>query len=281
MENENQELLNFLYSFEKEKDIKLIYVCESASRAYGVEVEESDFDLKGLYLPNPKDSLRIMPKIETCFKIPHYRIIKDSKEYDVDVEFLDFREFAVMKKSSVAYFDFFLFSPTVYINKFPDIIEEIKSNLKPMPNEFLYRFRNMHQACVKTYEKTQDCMNKKLLGTLIHGVQYVHIYYFKNFPFFNIFEQIEFLKGKINDLGLEKPEVNLLLEIFNLVNYYYKEKKKGRKSVSETISDYQFRLNDFLEKINKMEKDVVYKYSIELDLFQDLLDRILNKKLFE
>jgi hypothetical protein len=282
MENDNKELLELLKRFEDEYDIRLIFVCESASRAYGVEVEESDYDLKGLFLPNPRDSLRVIKKIEPAYKIPHIKYIKDDKEYDVDVEFIDFREFAVMKNTAVCYFDFSMFSPTIYINLFPEVIQTIQTNLKPMPNEFLYRFRNMHQACEKTFEKSKECMNKKLLGTLIHGVQYVHIYLYKTFPFFNIFQQIDFFKEKINkdEVQLSKSEISLLLEIFELIRYYFDEKKKGRKSNSPSISDYQYRFNDLLEKIHKEDnkKEEVRKYTLKLELFQELLDKMLTRQ---
>jgi hypothetical protein len=277
MNNENKELLEFLQQFEKENDIRLIFACESASRAYGVDVDESDYDLKGLFLPNPKDSLRIVKKIPPAYKIPHFKIVIDGNEFDVDVEFIDFREFAMMKNTSVCYFDFFLFSPTVYINLFPEVLQSIQTNLKPIPNEFLYRFRNMHQSCEKTFEKSKECMNKKLLGTLIHGVQYVYIFLYKNFPFFNIFQQIEFFKEKIanEEIELNKSEISLLCEIFELIKYYYDEKKIGRKSVSPSISDYQFRFNEFLEKLLKEDNKIVYKYTLELDFFQGLLDKML------
>jgi predicted nucleotidyltransferase len=282
---DNTELLNFLHGFEKEYDIRLIFVCESASRAYGVEVDDSDYDLKGLYLPNPKDSLKIKRKIEPTYKIPHFKIIKNSVEYDVDVEFIDFREFALMKNQSVYYFDFFMFSPTVYINIFPEVIETIKSNLKPMPNEFLFRFRKMMECCEKVYEKSGECMNKKLLGALIHAVQYIHAYFYKSFPLFNIFEQIKFLKDKIqnNELDLEKSDLNLLQEMFDLIQYYYEEKKKGRKSISNTISDNLSKFRDLLEKFydeDKKEKKTVYKYTLDLSLFQELLDKMLTNNLF-
>ena len=171
-------ILSFLIEFEKTHNINLIFVCESSSRPQRIHVDDSDFDLKGLFLPNPEDCLKIIPKILTHYHVVHNKIIIDSKEYDVDVNFYDLKEFSRQKLNSenqIGHFDFSCFSPTVYLDKFPHFMEMIREKLFPIPSEFYSSFKGLTDFLLKSKEKNKLFPNKKLLGALVAGVNFFHV----------------------------------------------------------------------------------------------------------
>jgi hypothetical protein len=282
-EQQHKEIKNFLLNFEKEKDIKLIFVCEIASRSHNIHVEESDYDLFGLYLPNPKDSLRIKNKIEQEYKIPHNDVEINGKIYEIDIELKDFRYYAVKKAiNSEIHMDYFFFTPIVYMNRFPEIINKINENIVPKPFDFLARLRYLYIHCEKSLKKDMECLNKKLLTALVHGLQYFHCCVYGTFPLFDVFEEINYLKNELDNL-IENKIINenekfLLLQVFDLINYFYDEKKKGRKTMSTCIPDYIIKFKNWLENDFKYLnlQDESTKTKMDLDFFQDLLDEMLK-----
>jgi hypothetical protein len=276
----NETIRDFLVKFEIERNINLFYVVESASRIHGIEVADSDFDLKGIYLPNPSDSLKVVPKIPQVFKIPHFDIEINGVNYDVDVELIDLRKFATEKVVELSnYYDFALFSPMVYVNKYPEIIQKIKDKIKPKSKVFYQKLKSSHDFCEKSFTKSHECLNKRLLTTLIFAIQYFHVKLFNTFPNPNIWEEWNFLSEQFNKLIdnqiITKGDYDLLCRVFDLIKYYYEEKKLSRKSVSKEISPSQYNVINYIEtklKCNENDKESEFTF----DFFQNCCDEILN-----
>jgi hypothetical protein len=275
-------LLKFLNDFEKRHGINLIYVCETSSRPQQIHVEDSDYDLKGLFLPNPGDSLKIIPKIQTQYQIVHNKILVDDKEFDVDINFYDFKEFSRQKLNSenpMSHFDFSFFSPMVYVDKFPHLIKSIKENLFPKPSEFYSSFKGLTDYLLKSQERNKDFPYKKLLGALVAGVNFFHVCVFDQFPYYNVWDELKFLKSHLDFLveqnKILQKEKEMLEEVFRLIEYYYLQKKNnGRKSSSLVISECQMKFSSWLYEKFKERLSVKKENNFTLEFFQNICDEI-------
>lgn len=54
-------ILKALQSIEKDYDVKILYACESGSRAWGFPSKDSDYDVRFIYVHRPEDYLTIDP----------------------------------------------------------------------------------------------------------------------------------------------------------------------------------------------------------------------------
>ena len=273
----------FLTEFEKRHNINLIFVCEASSRPQQIHVDDSDFDLKGLFLPNPEDCLKIIPKILTHYQIFHNKIRIDSKEYDVDINFYDLKEFSRQKLNSenqIGHFDFSFFSPNVYLDKFPHLMQRIREKLFPIPSEFYSSFKGLTDFLLKSKDKNKLFPNKKLLCSLVAGVYFFHVCIFDEFPFYSVWEELEYLKNRL-DFLVEKNKISLkdksmLEQIFQLIEFYFIQKKeKGRISTSLKIFDIQLNFSSWL--LEKFEEKLMErkKNGFTLDFFQSICDEIM------
>ena len=48
-----------LSEIEQKENVRIIYACESGSRAWGFESEDSDYDVRFVYVRNAQDYLRL------------------------------------------------------------------------------------------------------------------------------------------------------------------------------------------------------------------------------
>ena len=51
-----------LSDIEQKENVRIIYACESGSRAWGFESEDSDYDVRFVYVRNAQDYLRLEEK---------------------------------------------------------------------------------------------------------------------------------------------------------------------------------------------------------------------------
>jgi hypothetical protein len=273
---------NFLTNFENEKNIHLVFVCETDSRPCGVDVVDSDFDLKGFYLPHPSDSLKIIPKIQSAYKLPHNKLLINNMECDLDIEFLDIRQFGIEKiRDHIIYLDYVLYSPTIYINRYPQLIEEIKARLEPYPDEFLFKLNNLHEFCLKSLNKSGECWVKKLLSALICGVQYLYVLIYDKFPNYNIWALINEFRTRFTELEekqlISKNDISLFENIFDMIEFYYEEKKnKGRKFGTNFISTYQFKFVELLKTKFPRKKKKNLHLNFDLEFFENISNIILK-----
>lgn len=275
-------LVKFFNDFAAERKLDLFFVCESDSRPEGIAVEDSDFDSFGLFLPPVASSLQVVPKVESIYKVAHNKVEIEGMSYDLDFELMDLREFARRKAIRKMYnSDYVLFSPVVHINKYPKLIDSIKERLKPIPDEFMNKFKNHHEICEKQIKRNGECLNKKILSGLVCGVKYFHTHTFVEFPEYDIWLGIDTLKEKLDQsheaLGLSTHERDLLFQVFENITYYYKQKRKGRKSVSQVIPALQYKFYDWLNTRFKMTDDLdTNSPGLTLENFQGLVDEIVS-----
>ena len=55
-------IIHLLEQIQEERSVKILYACESGSRAWGFDSIDSDYDIRFIYISNPEDYLSIIKK---------------------------------------------------------------------------------------------------------------------------------------------------------------------------------------------------------------------------
>ena len=104
----HDEIVKQLRSLESRKQVKIIYACESGSRAWGFPSPDSDYDIRFLYVKQIKDYLRVFPGKD---------VIDLPIEAESDMSGWDVRKaLALLRKSNATLFEW-LSSPIVYFDQ--------------------------------------------------------------------------------------------------------------------------------------------------------------------
>ena len=105
----NSEILKSLDDIEKEKGVKILFACESGSRAWGFTSTDSDFDVRFIYMHEPDYYLSVFDDRRDVIELP----INDL----LDVSGWDLKKaLALTFKNNLALFEW-INSPVVYLNK--------------------------------------------------------------------------------------------------------------------------------------------------------------------
>ena len=151
-------VLNVLSTIEKEQNIRILFACEAGSRAYGMSDENSDFDIRFVYIQPIKSYLMLGNHSET------YTHVKG----EVDIQGWDIKKALLLaQKSNASLFEWAL-SPTIYITdeKFTQYFIE-----KIIPN--LSRKVLAHHYLSLTEKNISQFEDKKKVNFLYHAVRCV------------------------------------------------------------------------------------------------------------
>jgi len=151
--NRTQEIKDGLRDLEAREDIKIIYAIESGSRAWGFESTDSDWDVRFIYVRNPKVYMSCIGKPRDTITLP----IDDD---------LDFHGWDITKTLSLFYSQNpclmeWLQSDIVYIEP-NEAIKWLQDNLKSKfsPRAAIYHYIHMAQGHVDKY-LSQDQVKMK------------------------------------------------------------------------------------------------------------------------
>lgn len=146
-------ILNRLTEIEEIYQVRIIYACESGSRAYGSETSFSDHDVKFIYYRDLKQYLRLTPKSD---------VIEDSGHNSLELHGWDLlKALDLFRKSNPTLYEM-LHSPIVYREN-NDLIKELRElaikwySLKRMS----YHYLNMANT------NTKKVLENKLQGTAL------------------------------------------------------------------------------------------------------------------
>lgn len=111
---ESQPLTSYLEALERERGVRILYACESGSRAWGFASADSDFDVRFLYV-HPTDHY-------LSFRVEHKRdVIEVPISGDLDLNGWDLRKaMGLLVKSNGALLEW-LTSPIVYRSGLDDL----------------------------------------------------------------------------------------------------------------------------------------------------------------
>lgn len=105
---------NFLDQFAAEKEVKILFACESGSRAWGFPSPDSDYDIRVIYKHDLEWYLNLHKQSDT----------QDKMHEDLDIAGWELRKtLLLMAKSNVAVFEW-IQSPLIY-RQVPDFLESL------------------------------------------------------------------------------------------------------------------------------------------------------------
>lgn len=147
-----------LKSLEKEHDIKILYAVESGSRAWGFASEDSDWDVRFIYIHRPEWYLRLDRTMESFNTI---------LENDIDLSGWELQKtLKLLRKSNPPLLEW-LDSPIVY-----QVEADFLTNLKAAadvyfnPKAVMYHYLSMAKKTCKAYFGKKEVILKKYFYVL-------------------------------------------------------------------------------------------------------------------
>lgn len=303
MEVDNKEDIKlFLLNIEKELEINIIFACETGSRSIGVDVETSDFDVKGFYLLKSEEQyLKVIRTVNPIILKHHLQIkLKNERIYDFDLELRDLKTYFYDKiKFNCKRSDFWFYSNIIYLNKFND--KDLNYFKDKILKFDVFIFSKFDKSGIETLKNklvkknnsnstSEKILNKKLLSLLISIIQFMHTQVFNDFPFYNIFEEIKFLKLNFAEKNeiickfFDEKELSLIDKNLNLVEGLYVRKKQGRLSETNCIPEILIEFENMifdkfqpenLKKMNNVKKTKKEYWidNIDIEWAEDLIQR--------
>lgn len=147
-----------LKNIEKTHNVKILYACESGSRAWGFESKDSDYDVRFIYVHNLRHYLNIQTQRDVI-ELP----IND----DLDINGWDLKKaLNLLKKSNPALIEW-INSPIIY-KKDDEFLQKIKALAKDFydPKSCYYHYVHMAKQNYREYLKKEMVSVKKYLYVL-------------------------------------------------------------------------------------------------------------------
>lgn len=224
---------NKLTTVEKEFLIKVLFACESGSRAWGFESKDSDYDIRFIFKRRVKDYLKLKPE-------------KDTIEFFGEEGLFDYNGWDIRKalnlfsKSNPPFIEW-VRSPIVYKEEF-DFRNKIEGLILQIfnPKSAIYHYLNIARSNFKEYFKSDLIKQKKYFYVLRAILAASFVAKNKVAPpmeFSNLLTQLknEKLKQIVDDL-LEKKKAGDELD--------------GQPSIKE-LDDFIVEKIEYLEKVTK------------------------------
>lgn len=196
-------IIERLRKLEEENDIRILYAAESGSRAWGFESEDSDYDVRFIYLHPPQWYLSIDTK----------RDVLEMMDGKLDFAGWDIRKaLSLFRKVNPPMIEW-LNSPIVYMDKY-DLAHELRDLLNEIfdPKTCIYHYLNIAKGNFREYLKGDFVKLKKYFYVLRPVLACLWIEKNKSFPpvaFENLLDNIsreEELRMKILDLLKRKRD---------------------------------------------------------------------------
>jgi len=172
-----ERVLYELHKIEQEKNIRVLYACESGSRAWGFPSTDSDYDIRFIYINKPEWYLSILEKRDVVermipFPIPLSAELPEDKEHSPKYTELDFsgwdlkKALRLFRKSNPAIMEW-IHSPIVYWNPY-----DFSGTLRSIVTEYFsytassYHYLHMAHGNFKDYLKADTVWTKKYFYVL-------------------------------------------------------------------------------------------------------------------
>lgn len=110
-----EKIIQALQQIEKQYQVKILYACEAGSRAWGIESEDSDYDVRFIYLRIKNAYLNLDTPRDV---IEHPGELLDISGWDI------YKALRLLRKTNPSLLEW-LFSPTIYIESSP-IIQKMR-----------------------------------------------------------------------------------------------------------------------------------------------------------
>lgn len=252
-----QKILETLKNIEAEKDVKILYACESGSRAWGFSSVDSDYDVRFIYAHSKDYYLSVFEDRRDVIELP----INDL----LDVNGWDLKKvLSLVFKNNLALFEW-INSPVIYMD------ESVKSTFSQLVTKCFrvdrahYHYFSMATSFHKDHVQDKPSPNmKKLFYCLRSTFACLWINKFKSMPPVNFNEMLipdlcsDNISGEIKRLMEEKllkgekdttDDCNLSRTFIEESLNYLADIKPAGSNIDKTIVDETFRelLNKFGE----------------------------------
>jgi uncharacterized protein len=147
-----------LYNLEQETGCKVLYACESGSRAWGFDSPDSDYDVRFIYV-HPTDWYLSI--------VDHRDVIERMLPNDLDVSGWELRKaLRLMRKSNPPFYEW-LRSPIVYAER-RECVDELRKVAMDCysPERCYYHYRSMARGNMRDYFERERVPLKKYLYVL-------------------------------------------------------------------------------------------------------------------
>ena len=144
-----EKIISKLKSIENQNQIKILYACESGSRAWGFASPDSDFDIRFIYLNRLSQYLTI-GEFKDTLNFPIGADLLDVSGWDVK------KAFQLLAKSNAVLYEWFN-SPIVYINN-----QEFSNDLKEIMPKYFCQKVSMHHYLGMTKKNFSEIENSQI-----------------------------------------------------------------------------------------------------------------------
>lgn len=247
-------IITALKNLEQEKNIRILYACETGSRAWGFASEDSDFDVRFIYVHNIDWYLSLDEKPDTI------SIMLEDRELDL-VGWELRKTLRLMKKSNASVFEK-LDSPEVYM-KDDDFLKVINSYKDEVfsPIAVMYHYLSMCKNVFSKVENEEKYSLKMLFYSLRTALASKWVLDKKSISpivFNTLVKELDF------DLKL-KERITLLLELKSSVDekYLHDNEEELIAFIRETVDLCNLKAKDLAAAKNKnVNLDFILKSAI-------------------
>ena len=147
-----------LDALEREQDVRVVYACESGSRAWGFESTDSDYDVRFIYLHPAAWYLTVAPGRD---------VLERPIDARLDVSGWDLRKaLQLLRKSNPPLLEW-LQSPTVY-RQVPSVVSRLRGLIRECysPTACYYHYLHMAEGNCREYLRGEEVWLKKYFYVL-------------------------------------------------------------------------------------------------------------------
>jgi predicted nucleotidyltransferase len=235
-----------LRTIEEEEQVRILYACESGSRAWGFASHDSDYDIRFLYVRPRAVYLRLDGPRD---------VIERPIVNDLDVSGWDiYKALRLLRKSNPPLLEW-LFSPIVYLENSPSI-QDLRAIAQRhySPNSLFYHYRHMADGNYRQYILGKsEVILKKYLYVLRPLIALLFLEQQHHLPPTNFLETLgqvqleEAVLARIHalvarkqvgdELGLEAPDMLLNSFVYEQLDKWAKKSFDGgdQKALSEEL----------------------------------------------
>jgi len=236
-------IVKLLKDIEKEKKVKILFAVESGSRAWGMESDNSDYDVRFVFVRDIDNYISISPS-------PSVIMRSFDKEGDrtqpegcfIDCQGFDIIKFCKMLWQSNPTVIEWLLSKITYLGERSEVfIDFAKNYFKTI--SLYYHYKSMCRQNYLKYLKSGNLITyKKYLYAMRGLINAKWIANYKKLPPIIFTETIEQLKGQ------NIVDENILTELENIINL-----KKSMKE-KDIVKNYS-RIDDYIESFLKDDSE--------------------------
>ncbi|WP_203363754.1 nucleotidyltransferase domain-containing protein [Bacillus sp. REN10] len=258
----NTRILTAITQIEQEYNVKVLYACESGSRAWGFPSKDSDYDVRFIYIHKKEHYLAIDPigvgKKRDVIELPIDDLL-DMSGWELT------KALRLFRKSNPPLLEW-LHSPIIYYTAF-STVEQMKQLQQEVfaPHSCMYHYLNMANKNYREYLQRDQVKLKKYFYALRPVLAAKWIKQFNEFPPLDF----QTLLDNMLPEGKVKSEVELLLKRKTAGEEL--DKEPPNPLINAFLYEEIIRLEAYAKSINCSTSDPTAKLD---QLFRETLDEV-------